>query len=91
MPESVVQVLLELCQPWYCDHSSDEPVPAPNHPLGEEPFPDIQTKPSPTQLHAVSSGPVIGHESEEISISPSASPYEDIEDINEVSPPSPPG
>ncbi|KAJ7412271.1 hypothetical protein BTVI_46991 [Pitangus sulphuratus] len=34
--------------------------------------------------------PVTGHESEEISACPSASPCEDVEDRNEVSPQSPP-
>lgn len=32
------------------------------HPLCEEPFPKIQSKSPLTQLHAISSGPVIAHQ-----------------------------
>ncbi|TRZ26651.1 hypothetical protein HGM15179_000422 [Zosterops borbonicus] len=53
---------VEELQAWSCDHFSGDPVPVPNHPLGEEPFPDIQTKPPLTQLQGISSGPVTGHD-----------------------------
>lgn len=32
LPESIGQRLLELCQPWSCDHFPGQPVPVPNHP-----------------------------------------------------------
>lgn len=41
VPENGVQRLLELCQPWCCDQCPGELVPVPNHPLDEEPFPNI--------------------------------------------------
>ncbi|KAJ7401682.1 hypothetical protein BTVI_93221 [Pitangus sulphuratus] len=82
---------LELCQVWCCDHFPGEPVLVPNHPLGEEPFSNIQLKPLLTQLQAVPLGPVTGHHREEISAYPASSPPEEIVDCNEVSPQSPPG
>ncbi|KAJ7412163.1 hypothetical protein WISP_98869 [Willisornis vidua] len=61
----------------------------PNHPLGEEPFPNIQPKSSLTQLHAIALGPVTGHHREEISACSYASSLEDAVDCIEVSPQSP--
>ena len=62
MPESIVQMLesklLELWQTRCCGHCPGEPVPVLNHPLGEEPFPNIQPEPPLMQLHAVPLGPV---------------------------------
>lgn len=66
IPENVFQMLLELCQAWHCDHFPEEPVPVPRHPLGENPFCDIQSKPPLTQVHSISLSPITGHESEEI-------------------------
>lgn len=37
---------LELCQTLCCDHFPGEPVPVPNQHLDEEPFHNIQPKPS---------------------------------------------
>lgn len=70
MSEGIVQVLLELCQAWYCDYFFGQPVPMPNHPLGKELFPDIQ--PKLTQPHPIFSSPVTGYDSEEIGTCPSA-------------------
>ncbi|GAB0202878.1 cAMP-dependent protein kinase inhibitor alpha [Grus japonensis] len=66
MTESVIQMLLELSQAQCCDHFPREPVPVPDHPLSEEPFPDIQPKPPRLQLHSVPSGSIAGHQREEI-------------------------
>lgn len=52
----------------------------PNHPLGEDLFPNIQPKPLLTQVHAIFSG----QQREEISVCPSASPSEEAVDSNEV-------
>ena len=57
----------------------------PNHPLGEEPFSEVQPKPPLTQLQDVPSSPVTGHESEEISACPSTLLRENVEDCSEVS------
>lgn len=55
-----------------------------NHPLGEKPFCNIQPKPPLTQLHAIYSSPVTGHQREEIGTCPSTSPREEGADLNEV-------
>lgn len=73
VPERVVKILRDLCQAWRCDHFPEEPVPVLNHSLGDGPFLNIQPKPPLIQLHAVSLSPVSGHETEEISMCPSAS------------------
>ena len=74
MSESTVQTILELWQAWCHDHCPGEPVPVPNHPLGEEPFPNTQPEPTLPQLQAVPSGPITGHQREEISAYPSSPP-----------------
>ena len=79
LPE-VVQTLLKLRWAWCCAHFPGEPVPVPDHALGEKPFPGIQTKSDRTQLPALFSSPVTGHNSEEICTSPSDSPQNDAED-----------
>lgn len=43
--QSSVQTIPELYQVWCCYPCPGKPVPVPNHPLGEETFPDTQTKP----------------------------------------------
>lgn len=58
VPESIVQMLLELCQAWCCDHCSGQPVPVSDHPLDEEPFPDMQPKHPLMQFQAIPLGPV---------------------------------
>lgn len=65
-------------KPWCCDHYPVEPVPETRHPLGEECFPDIQTKPPLTQVQAIPLCPLIGQHREEISVSPSTSFCEEI-------------
>ncbi|KAJ7401690.1 putative E3 ubiquitin-protein ligase UBR7 [Pitangus sulphuratus] len=69
---------------WGCDPFPGEPVPVPNHP-------HIQPKPPLTQLQAIPSSPVTGHNSEEISACPSSSLCEEAVDCHNVSPQSPPG
>ncbi|OWK61507.1 Protein tilB [Lonchura striata] len=68
-----------------------EPAQVPKHPLAKEPFPNIQPKPSLTQLQAIPLGPDTSYLREEISACLSYSSHEDVEDLNEASPPSPPG
>ncbi|KAF4803579.1 hypothetical protein TURU_014738 [Turdus rufiventris] len=84
--EGVVQTLLKFGQAWCCDQFPGEPVPVLNSPLREKLFPDIQPKRPQTQLHAIQSSPIAGHESEEIIACLYPSPHEDVEDHNEVSP-----
>jgi len=56
------------------------------HPLSEEPFPNVQFELSLTQFHTISMCPVAGHQREEISRSPSAAPLEEAADCDEVTP-----
>lgn len=62
MPKSIVQTLLGIWQALCFDH-----FPVPNHPLVEEPFPDIQPEPPLIQLYAVPLGPITGQQRAEIS------------------------
>lgn len=82
---SVVQMLLEhrwaLCH----DCFPGDPAPEPDYPLGEEPFPNTQCKPSLTQLQAIPLGPVTGCHREDVSAGPTSS-HMDVEDHNEVLP-----
>lgn len=55
-------MVFELCQDWRCGHFLGEPVPVLSHPPGEELFPSIQSKLPLTELHAIPSGPVTGHD-----------------------------
>ena len=64
MTKSIVQMLLELWQVWCHDHFTEEPVPVTNHPLSEEPFPNVQSELPLVQPHSISSCPVAGHQRE---------------------------
>lgn len=48
------------------DRLPGEPVAVPKHPLGEEPFPDIQPDPPLLKLHAIPLGPITANQREEI-------------------------
>lgn len=52
MAECIVQMFLEYWQAQCGDYCLGEPVPMPEHPLSEEPFPKIQPEPPLLQLHA---------------------------------------
>lgn len=51
--QSIVQMLIEAQQVWCRDHSPRESVPVPDHPLGEEHFPNIQSEIPLLWLHAI--------------------------------------
>jgi len=53
MSESTVQTLSELQQAQCHDHGLGEPAPVPDHPLSEEPFPDIQPDSPLLQLYVI--------------------------------------
>jgi len=67
-------------------HLPAEPVPGTDHPLSEEPFPDVQPELPLMQLHSVSRCLITGHQREEISTSPSAASLEEVVDCDEVTP-----
>jgi len=81
-----MQKLLELWQVG-CRHCfPGEPVPVTKHALSEEPFPQVQSELSLAQLHSLSSCPIAGHQGEEISISSSRVPGEEVVGCDEVIP-----
>ena len=82
MAEGIVQMLLKCCQAWRHDCLTGELVPVLHYPLGEEPFPNVQPKPSLADLPAVPLGPIIGHQGEEISTCPSSFPCEEAVDCD---------
>ena len=60
MTKCTVQTLLKLWQAWCSDYIPGEPVPVREHPLGEEPLPDVQPKRPLPQLNTVPVGPITG-------------------------------
>ena len=56
-----------------------------DHPLSEEPFPNVQPELPLVQLRAISSCPIAAHQSE-ISTSSSTARLEEVVDCNEVTP-----
>ena len=79
-------MLLKCCAAWHHDYLLGELVPVLHHPVGEEPFRNVQPKPPLAYLPAVPLGPIIGRQGEEISACPSSSSREDAVDRDEVSP-----
>lgn len=55
-----------------------------NHPLGERPFPNVQTELPLMQFHSVSPYPITGHVRKEISTSPATAALEGVVDCERV-------
>ena len=55
-----VQSLLKFRQAWCSDYFTGEPVPVCNHPLSEEPLPDVHPKLPLPQLNTIPTGPITG-------------------------------
>ena len=79
-------MLLELWQAWCRNQSPGEPIPVTDHPLSEEPFPNVQSELPLTQLHSLSPCHASGHQREEISTSTSTSPLEEDVDCDDITP-----
>ncbi|KAK4811287.1 hypothetical protein QYF61_023339 [Mycteria americana] len=65
--------LQEQRQGWRLNHFPGQPVPMLDNPLGEEKFPNIQSKPPLAQLEAISSCPItcyLGEETDPTSLQP---------------------
>lgn len=86
MAKSFIQPLHEFCQAWDHDHFLGDPVPMTDHTLSEEPFPNVQAYLPLLQLPSISSNPIIRHQREEISISPSTVHLEEVFDCDEITP-----
>lgn len=41
MTQSIVEMIFELWQSWFCDHICKEPAPGNDHSLSEESIPDV--------------------------------------------------
>ena len=61
-------MFVELWQAWCHDHIPGEPVPVTDHPLSEEPFPNVQSELPLMQFHSISSCPAADHQRREISV-----------------------
>jgi len=79
-------MLLKLWQAWCHDHFPGEAVPVTGHPLSEDPFANIQSELLPRQLHSISSCPMAGNQTEQISTSPSTGPLEEGVGCDKVTP-----
>lgn len=80
------QMLLGTRQAWCFHHFPGEPVPVTDHPLHEEPFPEVQSKLSLMQLYSISSSS-IAHPQTEISAFSATLP-EEVVNHDEVCQPS---
>ncbi|KAK4815015.1 hypothetical protein QYF61_013467, partial [Mycteria americana] len=68
------------------NHFPGQPVPMLDNPLGEEKFPNIQSKPPLAQLEAISSCPITCYLGEETDPHLSTTSFQAAEESNEVSP-----
>lgn len=50
MAKSIVQKVTELCQAWCSDFFPGKPAPVAEHPLSEEPFPNVPSEPPLREL-----------------------------------------
>lgn len=50
MAKTTVWKVTELCQAWCSDIFPRKPAPVADHPLSEEPFPNVQSEPPPREL-----------------------------------------
>ncbi|KAK4826388.1 hypothetical protein QYF61_008059, partial [Mycteria americana] len=67
-------------------HQSSQPVPMLDNPLGEEKFPNIQSKPPLAQLEAISSCPITCYLGEETDPHLSTTSFQVVEESDKVSP-----
>ncbi|KAK4827485.1 hypothetical protein QYF61_018785 [Mycteria americana] len=71
---------------WRLNHFPGQPVPMLDNPLGEEKFPNIQSKPPPPQLEAISSCPMACYLGEETDPHLSTTSFQAVVESDEVSP-----
>ncbi|KAK4816020.1 hypothetical protein QYF61_011010 [Mycteria americana] len=71
---------------WRLNHFPGQPVPMLDNPLGEEKFPNIQSKPPLAQLEAISSRPITCYLGEETDPHLSTTSFQAVVESNKVSP-----
>ncbi|KAK4806753.1 hypothetical protein QYF61_005549 [Mycteria americana] len=87
--DSVLEVLNSVCikgNGWRLNHFPGQSVPMLDNPLGEEKFPNIQSKPPLAQLEAISSCPITCYLGEETDPHLSTTSFQVVVESDEVSP-----
>ncbi|KAK4813411.1 hypothetical protein QYF61_004748, partial [Mycteria americana] len=82
----LIQTSFKYLQGWRLNHFPGQPVPMLDNPLGEEKFPNIQSKPPLAQLEAISSYPITCYLGEETDPHLSTTSFQVVEESDKVSP-----
>ncbi|KAK4819569.1 hypothetical protein QYF61_007080, partial [Mycteria americana] len=82
----LIQTSFKYLQGWRLNHFPGQSVPMLDNPLGEEKFPNIQSKPPLAQLEAISSCPMACYLGEETDPHLSTTSFQVVVESNEVSP-----
>ncbi|KAK4815879.1 hypothetical protein QYF61_009930 [Mycteria americana] len=82
----LIQTSFKYLQGWRLNHFPGQPVPMLDNPLGEEKFPNIQSKPPLAQLEAISSCPITCYLGEETDPYLSTTSFQVVEESDKVSP-----
>ncbi|KAK4827101.1 hypothetical protein QYF61_014203 [Mycteria americana] len=85
-PLYLIQTSFKYLQGWRLNHFPGQPVPMLDNPLGEEKFPNIQSKPPLAQLEAISSCPITCYLGEETDPHLSTTSFQVVVESDEVSP-----
>ncbi|KAK4830892.1 hypothetical protein QYF61_013821 [Mycteria americana] len=86
VPKQLIQTSFKYLQGWRLNHFPGQPVPMPDNPLGEEKFPNIQSKPPLAQLEAISSCPITCYLGEETDPHLSTTSFQVVVESDKVSP-----
>ncbi|KAK4822062.1 hypothetical protein QYF61_008871 [Mycteria americana] len=84
--QHLIQTSFKYLQGWRLNHFPGQPVPMLENPLGEEKFPNIQSKPPLVQLEAISSCPITCYLGEETDPHLSTTSFQVVEESDKVSP-----
>ncbi|KAK4823531.1 hypothetical protein QYF61_003040 [Mycteria americana] len=82
----LIQTSFKYLQGWRLNHFPGQSVPMLDNPLGEEKFPNIQSKPPLAQLEAISSHPITCYLGEETDPHLSTTSFQVVVESDEVSP-----
>ncbi|KAK4826281.1 hypothetical protein QYF61_006728, partial [Mycteria americana] len=82
----LIQTSFKYLQGWRLNHFPGQPVPMLDNPLGEEKFPNIQSKPPLAQLEAISSCPITCYLGEETNPHLSTTSFQVVVESDKVSP-----
>ncbi|KAK4825734.1 hypothetical protein QYF61_002173 [Mycteria americana] len=82
----LIQTSFKYLQGWRLNHFPGQSVPMLDNPLGEEKFPNIQSKPPLAQLEAISSCPITCYLGEETDPHLSTTSFQVVVESDEVSP-----